>query len=107
MIGEFIHYIKAKKLFTPADRVLLAVSGGVDSMVMLDLFGKAGFQFGIVHCNFGLRGEESDADEDFIRNLARENRYEVYIERFDTPEYAKRTRTSIQMAARELRYEYF
>ncbi|HLF36062.1 MAG TPA: tRNA lysidine(34) synthetase TilS [Cyclobacteriaceae bacterium] len=107
MIGEFVKYIKSKKLFSPGDKVLLAVSGGVDSMVMLDLFAKAGFSFGIAHCNFTLRGKESDADEKFIRKFAGRNNYPLHTKRFDTVEYSRRTGTSIQVAARELRYGFF
>lgn len=107
MIGEFVKYIKTKKLFSSGDRVLLAVSGGVDSMVMLDLFAKAGFSFGIVHCNFNLRGKESDSDEKFIMKFAGQNNYTLHTKRFDTAEYSRRTGTSIQVAARELRYGFF
>ncbi len=107
MIESFLDFIKIKKLFTDKDRILLALSGGIDSMVMFDLFLKAGFKIGIVHCNFSLRGKESDGDEKFIRNQARRQGLDFYCRRFDTKGYARREKISIQMAARDLRYAYF
>ena len=88
-------------------KFLLAVSGGVDSVVMTDLFYKAGFDFEIAHCNFQLRGEESERDETFVRKLAAFYNKPVIVERFDTKKYAEDHKVSIQVAARELRYKWF
>lgn len=88
-------------------RTLLAVSGGVDSVVMLDLFSKAGFPFAIAHCNFQLRGNEANADEDFVKDLGDKYKVPVFIKRFDTKTYAADFKLSIQVAARELRYKWF
>ena len=63
MIERFLNNVKEKQLFEPAQKVLLAISGGIDSMVLLHLFEKSHFDYGIVHCNFQLRGDESDKDE--------------------------------------------
>jgi len=107
MLTRFISFIKEQSLFSPADRVLLAVSGGLDSMVMTDLCHKAGYRFGIAHCNFQLRGDESNKDERFVESVA--SRYDVpfYSTRFCTTEFAEIRKISIQMAARELRYAWF
>ena len=70
MLNQFINYIKDQELFNANDKVLLAVSGGMDSVVMCELFKKAGFNFGIAHCNFKLRNDESDGDQDFVKVLA-------------------------------------
>ncbi len=85
---------------------LLAVSGGVDSVVMADVFKKAAYSFAIAHCNFTLRGKESDGDEQFVNDLA--NRYGVpfHVKHFDTAAYAENHKVSIQMAARDLRYAW-
>ena len=107
MLQEFLAYISEKDLFSKQDRVLLAVSGGIDSVVMTRLFSEAGFQFAIVHCNFGLREEESDADEKFVRKLARKADVPCFVKNFDTEEFARDHKLSIQMAARELRYNWF
>lgn len=90
------------------DRVLLAVSGGVDSVVMADLMVRHNCRFmAIAHCNFSLRGDESDGDELFVRELASRMGLECFVERFDTREFARREGISIEMAARRLRYEWF
>lgn len=90
-------------------RILLAVSGGMDSMYMLarrgELFPDA--EVAAAHCNFGLRGAESDADEQFVRAWCLENGIPLFCERFDTGAYAKENHISIEMAARELRYAWF
>lgn len=85
---------------------LLAVSGGVDSVVMAELFSKAGYSFAIAHCNFQLRGTESDGDEQFVKELAA--RYDVpfHVKHFDTSGHAENHKVSLQMAARDLRYNW-
>lgn len=107
MIEEFRNYISANELFPHEARILLAVSGGIDSMVMTHLFLRCGFDFGIAHCNFRLRGDESDADELFVESFARKHALPFYKSRFSTEEYAAQKGLSIQMAARELRYAWF
>ncbi len=88
-------------------RVLLAVSGGVDSMCMAELFAEAGMQFGVAHCNFRLRGDESDGDEALVRRWATSHNIEFHLKHFDTEEYARDNGISIEMAARDLRYQWF
>ncbi len=108
MIDRFKNFIQQQHLFAAEDTILLAVSGGVDSMVMVDLFHQAGYPFAIAHCNFSLRDAESDEDELSVRTIAKE-KYgaECFCKRFDTKSYAKQQKLSIQEAARALRYEWF
>ncbi len=87
--------------------LVLAVSGGVDSVVLTDLVFKAGFNFTIVHCNFQLRGIASNGDEQFVRSLGEKYGKEVLVKHFDTQAYADNNKVSIQVAARELRYCWF
>src|ERR1700741_4919207 len=84
---------------------LLAVSGGVDSVVLTDLFAGAGIDFAIAHCNFQLRGEESERDENFVKALAARYARPFFVERFDTSRHAEQKGISIQQAARQLRYQ--
>lgn len=107
MISDFTRHIQENLLFGPADKVLTAVSGGVDSMVMWQLFESAGYNYAVAHCNFQLRGAESDADEALVRKKAEERGIRLFVKRFDTREYAAIAGISIEMAARELRYEWF
>ena len=107
MLERFQNYISDKQLFDKKDKILLAVSGGVDSIVMMELFLVSGFDFAIAHCNFNLRGEESDKDELFVRELAKEKRVKCFVKEFDTYEFAVKNKLSIQMAARQLRYDWF
>jgi tRNA(Ile)-lysidine synthase len=107
MLNHFLENIKEKKLFDAGQKVLLAVSGGIDSMVMLYLFERSGFDYGIVHCNFQLRGVESDRDEEFVKTQVLIHGVPSFFKRFDTEEYAQINGISIEMAARELRYDYF
>lgn len=88
-------------------KFLLAVSGGIDSMVMMYLFNSYNTSCSIAHCNFQLRGDESDADETFVREQASKLYYKIFVSRFETKEYAEENHLSIQMAARELRYNWF
>ncbi len=107
MLNDFLKYIWENKLASRKDRILLAVSGGIDSMTMAHLFSKAGFIAGIAHCNFSLRGNDADLDEELVRQFASGLGFEFHVIRFDTKEYASRRKISIQMAARELRYAWF
>jgi len=94
-------------MLTDNDRILLTVSGGVDSMVMLELFAHSSFAFGIAHCNFQLRGSDSDADEQLVRETAGRLAVPFHNIRFETEKHAKKRHISIEMAARELRYGWF
>jgi len=107
MLKEFVYFVKKEKLFLKKENILLAVSGGADSIVMCYLFKAAGFKFAIAHCNFNLRGEESNADEDFVKEIAKKLNVALYTTTFETHIYAKEEGISIQMAARDLRYQWF
>ncbi|MFC2098407.1 tRNA lysidine(34) synthetase TilS [Bacteroidota bacterium] len=107
MLERFSKYIKDNKLCSSSDRILLAVSGGIDSVVMLDLFLAAGYKAGIAHCNFHLRAEESDQDVSFVKSLAEIHSIEFHSKDFQTGETASSEGISIQMAARNLRYTWF
>ncbi len=107
MIQRFIHYIQENQLFTQSETILVGVSGGVDSVVLLDLLDKAGFSTAIAHCNFRLRGTESDADEKLVSDLARKYDVPIFKIAFNTVEYVQENKISIEMAARELRYKWF
>jgi len=104
---RFHDFILENELFTPGNRILLAVSGGMDSMLMASLFAQSSFSFGIAHCNFQLRSLESDQDEIFVRTWAKSNHIPFYTKRFDTEFRMEEEKISLQMAARELRYEWF
>jgi tRNA(Ile)-lysidine synthase len=103
----FSDFIAKERLFSPGDRLLLAVSGGLDSVVLCELSHRAGFRFVIAHCNFQLRGGESDRDEAFVRQLAHRYGRELLVERFDAQAFAAARHLSVQVAARELRYGWF
>ena len=107
MLERFLQFISSHKLIDSNDRILLAVSGGIDSVVMCELFHQSGIRFDIAHCNFSLRGEESDGDELFVRNLAERLKVNVHVKKFETQVYADEEGISIQMAARDLRYQWF
>lgn len=108
MIEKFNSFIKRKRLFDKKDKILAAVSGGVDSMVMLHLLLAEGYKnVEVLHCNFNLRGAESDNDENFVQYIALNLNIPFHVERFDTTGYADRMKISVQMAARELRYQWF
>ena len=104
---RYISVIKKQHLFSPKDKLLLAVSGGVDSVVLCELCKQAGYTFIIAHCNFQLRGEESERDERFVRELGKRYGVEVLVKKFDTENYAAQKKISIQEAARDLRYSWF
>ncbi len=99
--------IRDEKLFQPEDLLLLAVSGGVDSIVLCELCRQSGFDFIMVHCNFQLRGEESNRDEQFVQSLAQRYKVRLFTKRFDTSAYVSQNNVSVQVAARELRYRWF
>jgi tRNA(Ile)-lysidine synthase len=104
---KFTGNIADKNLFSPKDKLLLAVSGGIDSVVLCELCYLAGYDFVIAHCNFQLREAESERDEAFVRGLGSQYGKEVLVQRFDTEQYASEHKLSIQEAARDLRYRWF
>jgi len=105
--ARFSTYIEQNQLFNTGDRVLAAVSGGMDSVLMVHLLKAAGCSFGIAHCNFQLRGADADADQQFCRQLAHNLGVEFHTINFDTTAYVREHKISVQMAARELRYQWF
>ena len=107
LVVQFQNFIKQQHLFSPKDKLLLAVSGGVDSVVLCALCKQAGYDFIIAHCNFKLRREESDRDEQFVKELGKKYFVEVLVQHFDTENYALENKLSAQEAARELRYNWF
>lgn len=104
---RFREYIKEHQLATADNRILLTVSGGVDSMVMMHLFVEAGFNVGVAHCNFQLRGTESEEDEVLVAEQAAALGVPCYNRRFDTKGEMAATGESVQIAARRLRYGWF
>lgn len=107
LLQKFQQYIAQENLFSSKDTLLLAVSGGIDSVVLCELCQQAGYDFVMAHCNFQLRGGESERDEQFVRQLGVKYGRQVLVKRFDTEAYATKNKISIQVAARELRYAWF
>lgn len=107
MLKNFQNHISVDMPFLNGKRLAIAISGGLDSVVLAHLCKALNFNFALAHCNFNLRGEESNADEDFVLELAEELDVEVFIQNFDTTTYANEHKRSLQMAARELRYDWF
>jgi tRNA(Ile)-lysidine synthase len=106
-VERFVNFIEQNSLFTPANQILAAVSGGMDSVLMAHLLKAAGYNFSIAHCNFMLRGTEADADQEFTRLLALQLGVNFHTVNFDTKKYAIDNKVSIQMAARDMRYQWF
>ncbi len=104
---DLINFIGSKNIFASDEPVLLAVSGGIDSTVMAHLFHQAKFRFAIAHCNFGLRGNDSVEDAGFVKRLSSQFNVPFFMEKFGTADFASQNGISIQMAARDLRYEWF
>ena len=107
LLKDFKAFVTKENLFQPKDHLLLAVSGGVDSVVLCELCHRAGYSFSIAHCNFQLRGEESVRDENFVRGLAARYGVRIHVKHFETEAYAGQHKLSIQVAARNLRYQWF
>jgi len=107
LLLQFKESVKQNKFFSVKDKLLLAVSGGVDSVVLCELCKQAEYDFIIAHCNFQLRGEESERDEQFVKELGKKYGAEVMVKKFDTEKYAAENKLSTQEAARELRYNWF
>ena len=107
MLEDFINFNRKENLFTEDQKILVAVSGGIDSILLSKLFQLAKFSFGIAHVNFGLRAEESLADEIFVKKWAKTLKVPYHTIYFDTKAYAEKEKISIQLAARILRYQWF
>ncbi|MGE0771663.1 MAG: tRNA lysidine(34) synthetase TilS [Cyclobacteriaceae bacterium] len=103
----FVEFIEHHQLCQREDKVLLGVSGGVDSMAMLHLFHEHGFNVGVAHCNFCLRGKDSDEDERLVKKYCADRSVPFFSKRFETKYHAREKGISIQMAARQLRYNWF
>lgn len=107
LIDKFQEYVSRNDLFTKQDKILLTVSGGVDSMVLMSLCVNSGYRVGVAHCNFCLRGTESDEDEILVQERARKYGIECHTRHFDTTAEMELTGESMEMAARRLRYTWF
>lgn len=107
MLEQFRKYIIENHLIDKGDRILVALSGGVDSMVLAELLRRGGYDIAFAHCNFHLRGKESDSDEQFVREYAERVGVKLFVRQFDTLEYVETQKVSVEMAARELRYAWF
>jgi tRNA(Ile)-lysidine synthase len=107
MLNQFLQFIKKHALILEGEKLLLAVSGGLDSMVLLELCRQAKFNIKVAHCNFGLRSIESDGDAEFVKRKTSQFGLEYFERKFDTKGYANSHGISTQMAARDLRYKWF
>ena len=107
MLEQFRAYITSNHLINKGDRILVALSGGVDSMVLAELLRREGYDIAFAHCNFHLRGKESDEDEQFVREYAKRVGVKLFVKQFDTLDYVENNKVSVEMAARELRYAWF
>jgi len=107
MITKLRIHLQENFPFLTGKKLLLAVSGGIDSMVLTDLFRQLPFQIAMAHCNFNLRGDESLGDENFVWQYAENHQIQLFVTHFDTKAFADDFKMSIQIAARELRYRWF
>jgi tRNA(Ile)-lysidine synthase len=107
MLRQFQNHVQDRFPFLQGKQLLVAVSGGIDSMVLCDLLLRSRSNFAIAHCNFNLRGDESDADQKFVEAYAAKKSIRFFATRFDTAAFAKDQKLSIQVAARQLRYAWF
>lgn len=107
MLRRVQKYIRDEQLLRPSDRVLVCVSGGADSVALLDVLLRAGYECVVAHCNFHLRGEESMRDEQFVRDLCQRMHVRLIVRDFDTLAYARENKQGVEVAARNLRYDWF
>lgn len=107
LIESFRSFITQQQLFRPGQRLLVAVSGGLDSAVLCALCHECGLVFEMAHCHFGLRGKESERDKEFVERMGTKYGVKVWVKDFDTLRYVEDNKVSVQEAARELRYEWF
>ena len=107
MLHTVKKYIDTNCSLADGSKVLVALSGGIDSVVLLDIMLQCGYQVHAAHCNFHLRGQESERDMTFVQNLCVQQRIPLYVKHFDTANYSNTHKVSVEVAARELRYEWF
>ncbi|RAR49029.1 tRNA lysidine(34) synthetase TilS [Flavobacterium lacus] len=107
MLLKFKNHILFHFPFLQKAKILIAVSGGLDSMVLLHLIAQLNLEFAVAHCNFQLRKDESDEDEDFVKSYCKENSIQGFFQKFNTNQFSEDEKVSIQVAARKLRYEWF
>jgi len=107
MLSDFENYIQENKLFSKKDKLLLAISGGQDSVFLFHLLLRGGYNFSVAHCNFQLRGNDSNLDEEFVKKLCVSNKIKYYIKAFDTKTEGKKLKLGTQEIARKLRYNWF
>ena len=107
MLKQLEQQILKNNLFNKTDKLVLAFSGGVDSVVLAHLLKQLNYQFELAHCNFKLRGDEAQGDTHFCETFAKELNIPIHVIYFDTKQFANKNQLSIQMAARQLRYNWF
>lgn len=107
LLESFQNHLSQRFSELAEKKILVALSGGLDSMVLTELLYQSGYNISLAHCNFGLRGNESQADEHFVLQYASSKKLPVFVQRFDTDQFAKDAGLSVQVAARELRYRWF
>lgn len=107
MLSTFQKHLDSRFSFLKNEKLLVACSGGLDSVVLTHLLVKNGYEVSLAHCNFSLRGNESDTDSQFVIQLAKKLELPIYTETFETEQFANDQGLSIQMAARTLRYQWF
>ena len=108
MNRKVYNYIISNKLFSiKKEKIILAISAGADSVCLFHIFRFLGVNMELAHCNFKLRNYHSDEDEVFIKKLAEKYKVKIHVKSFETASYAKQNKISIQMAARQLRYNWF
>jgi len=107
MIDNVKSIIFENSLFSKNDKLILAISGGADSVCLMHILLSLGYKLELAHCNFNLRGVESNEDEDFVKKLSNIYKLKLHIQSFDTEKYSIQNSLSVQMAARELRYKWF
>lgn len=107
MLTKLQNHLDKNFPFLKESKLFLAVSGGIDSVVLLHLLHQLHYEIAVLHCNFSLRDSESDADENFIRTLCKELNIPIHVQKFDTKQFASDYKLSIQLAARKLRYDWF
>lgn len=107
MLNKLQLHLNANFPFLKGRRLFIAVSGGMDSMVLLHLFSQLNYEIEVLHCNFSLRNLESDGDEEFVKEYCVNKQIPIFVKKFDTNQFAENAKLSIQVAARKLRYDWF
>ena len=107
MLNKLQLHLNTNFPFLKGRRLFIAVSGGMDSMVLLHLFRQLNYEIAVLHCNFSLRNLESDGDEEFVKEYCVNKQIPIFVKKFDTNQFAENAKLSIQVAARKLRYDWF